>query len=59
MPVAKIDISKHLGKESINIDKLCEAIHRDVTPKKIRQILRYYRNISKKRQSNEFFLNLL
>ena len=55
MPVAKIDISKHLGKESFNIDNLCEAIHRDVTPKKIRQILRYYRNISKKRQFSEIF----
>ena len=53
MPVVKIDLAKHLAKECETIDNICEAVHRDVTPKKIRQILKYYKNVSKKRNFSE------
>ena len=53
MPVVKINLEKHLAKESINIDNICEAIHRDVTSKRIRKILKIYRNLSNKRKFSE------
>ena len=52
MSVVKINLEKHLAKESINIE-LCEAIYRDMSTRKIKRILAFYRKLSNKRKLSE------
>ena len=49
-----LNVDELLKINYIPINNLCEELMRDVTSKKTRQILKYYRNFPKKRKFEEF-----